>query len=271
MIVKQPCVTGHGNLAWKHTAADSVNIWQLADYQFSKRKPAKPPKRLKLGTLINMDRVKGAVLAAVLGSLLKATALVPLLQSIHPLLIICLLTTPVGGVNTDDSSGGPKCSVFEGVNATFTAWFIAFTAWVAWKRPELSPLIRGTSTCPVAVDPDAPTPREKTAIRKWEELNTQLYGAIVSHVAASIQSTLHISHLDDGVEAIKSLKNQFGAQSTGDRAEAMARVQRSYIDPRAKINVADVHKQYNEMSLAVTDIVSTGGARLDDSLLIWPM
>lgn len=78
----------------------------------------------------------------------------------------------------------------------------------------------------------------------------------------------HLSHLDDGVEAIKSLKIQFGAQSTGDRAEAMARVQKSYIDHRAKISVADVTKQYNEMSLAVNDIASTGGARLDDTLLI---
>lgn len=32
--------------------------------------------------------------------------------------------------------------------------------------------------------------------------------------------------------------------------------------------MTDVTKQYNEMSLAVNDIVSTGGARLDDSLLI---
>lgn len=82
-----------------------------------------------------------------------------------------MMVTSVEAVNTEDTSSGPKCSIFEGVNAAFTAWFIAFTAWVAWKRPELSPLIRGTSTRPVADDPDAPTPRERTALRKWEELN----------------------------------------------------------------------------------------------------
>lgn len=191
-----------------------------------------------------------------------------LIHGLGPLITIWLMATPAEGANTDEAASGPKCPVFEGVNAAFTAWFIAFTAWVAWKRPELSPLIRGSSARPVPDDPDAPTVRERSAIRKWEELNTQLYGAVVSHVTPSIQSTLHLSHLDDGVEAIKSMKSQFGAQSTGDRAEAMARVQRSYIDPRAKISVADVTKQYNEMSLAVNDIASTGGARLDDTLLI---
>lgn len=194
--------------------------------------------------------------------------LLTMLSGLKYMAVIWIMATPVEAGNNDESSGGPKCSIFEGVNATFTAWFICFTAWVAWKRPELSPLIRGSSTRPTPDDPDAPTAREKTALRKWEELNTQLYGAIVSHVATSIQSSLHVSHCDDGVEALKSLKNQFGAQSTGDRAEAIARVQKSYIDPRAKISVADVTKQYNEMSLAVNDIVATGGTRLDDVLLI---
>lgn len=94
-----------------------------------------------------------------------------LLSGYELFISLCMMVTSVEAVNTEDTSSGPKCSIFEGVNAAFTAWFIAFTAWVAWKRPELSPLIRGTSTRPVADDPDAPTPRERTALRKWEELN----------------------------------------------------------------------------------------------------
>lgn len=238
-------------------------LWDVADYQFHERKRlrnnSKRYSSLKHGISQLLTGAVNTILLAIL---------IPLVQKFSPIMSLWWLVTPIEAGNTDDSSGGPKCSLFEGVNATFTAWFIAFTAWIAWKRPELSPLIRGTSKRPDPADPDAPTAKEKTAIKKWDELNTQLYGAVVSHVTASIQSTLHISHIDDGVGAITSLKSQFGAQSTGDRAEAMARVQRSYIDPRAKINVADVNKQYNEMALAVSDIISTGGAKLDDTLLI---
>lgn len=167
-----------------------------------------------------------------------------------------------------EESSGPKCSIFEGANVVFMSWLIAFSAWVAWKKPELAPFIRGTSTRPIPADPDAPTPKERANMKKWDELNIQLYGAVVSHVSAPIQSSLHVATPDDGVAAINHLKQRYGARSTGDRAEAMARVQRSYIDPRAKISEADVTKQYNEMSLAVADVQATGGAAVDDMLLI---
>lgn len=195
-------------------------IWDVADFMFHKRKRPRNVGRQHSSTNDLLIWLSNAI------NMLFYSTLASLTGKAWTLVNLWAFLTVAEAVNTDDStSGGPKCSVFEGVNATFTAWFIAFTAWVAWKRPELSPLIRGTSARPSAADPSAPTPRERTAIKKWEELNTQLYGAVVSHVTASIQSTLHIAHLDDGVEAIKSLKNQFGAQSTGDRAEAMARVQ----------------------------------------------
>lgn len=184
------------------------------------------------------------------------------------LLLIILLVIPTCEAAGGDESSGPKCPIFEGVNAAFMTWLIAFSAWVAWKKPELAPFIRGKSTKPVPVDPAAPTPRERTAAKKWDELNIQLYGAVVSHVSAHIQASLHVATPDDGVRAIDHLKQRYGAQSTGDRAEAMARIQRSYIDPRAKISEADVTKQFNEMSMAVADVLAAGGAALDDTLLI---
>lgn len=183
-----------------------------------------------------------------------------------PMIIVVLLTRceAAGG----DESNGPRCPVFEGVNIAFTSWLIAFSAWIAWKKPEISPLIRGRSVRPQPADPNQVTPRERTAMRKWDELNVQLYGAIVSHVTPPIQASLHVATPDEGVRAMDHLKQRYGAQSTGDRAEAMARVQKSYIDPRAKISEADIVKQYNEMSMAVADVQAAGGAALDDTLLI---
>lgn len=182
-------------------------------------------------------------------------------------ILILIWSTRCRAANGDESTS-MKCPIFEGINIAFVSWLIAFSAWVAWKKPELAPFIRGTSKCPVPADPDNPTSKEKVALRKWNELNIQLYGAVVSHVSPPIQASLHVTTPDDGVKAISHLKKRYGAQSTGDRAEAMARVQKSYIDPRAKISEADVVKQYNEMSMAVADVQASGGAALDDTLLI---
>lgn len=143
------------------------------------------------------------------------------------------LTIPLCEAAGNDDTSGPKCPMFEGVNAAFMSWLIAFSAWIAWKKPELAPFIRGTSVRPDPVDPDAPTPRERTALKKWDELNIQLYGAIVSYVSPPIQASLHVTTPDDGVQAIAHLKQRYGAQSTGDRAEAMARVQLSTPEPKS--------------------------------------
>lgn len=183
-------------------------------------------------------------------------------------LFIIYFSLPFSQAAGNDDTSGPKCPLFEGVNAAFMSWLIAFSAWIAWKKPELAPFIRGTSIQPVPVGPNAPTPRERSALKKWNELNIQLYGAVVSYVSPPIQASLHVTTPDDGVRAIDYLRQRYGAQSTGDRAEAMARVQRSYIDPRAKISEADITKQYNEMSMAVADVQSSGGAAIDDRLLI---
>lgn len=168
----------------------------------------------------------------------------------------------------DDSTASTKCPVFDGISANFVAWLISFTAWVAWKAPELVGVLNGTVACPEPVDDSAPTPAEKKRLREWGLKNVQLYGAVVSHVAAPIQSSLHVQANGDGVGAIGHLKTRYGSQSTGDRAEATARLQRSHIDPRAKISETDVIKQFNEMSLAAADIVAAGGVKPDDALMI---
>lgn len=94
----------------------------------------------------------------------------------------------------DEESGSAttRCPTFDGITANFTSWLISFTAWVAWKAPELVGILNGTVPCPTAADDAAPTPVERKKIREWNLWNVQLYGAIVSHVAAPIQSSLHV-------------------------------------------------------------------------------
>ena len=103
---------------------------------------------------------------------------------------------------------------------------------------------------------------------EWDGYNTQLFGAIISHVSAPLQASLYVASPSDGVGAVNYLKNRYGSHSVGDRAEATARLQRSHIDARAKLSEADLQMQYNEMSVAAADIVSAGGTRPDDVLLI---
>lgn len=70
------------------------------------------------------------------------------------------------GVNADAT--GVKCPIFEGINASFMPWFIAFSAWVAWKRPELSALMLGSSKRPRYALPNASTPAERKQRKEWD-------------------------------------------------------------------------------------------------------
>ena len=64
------------------------------------------------------------------------------------------------------------------------------------------------------------------------------------------------------------LLTRFGANSTGGRTEATARLQRSYFDPRATMSVEDVSRQYNEISQAAADILASGGQPPDSQYMI---
>lgn len=185
------------------------------------------------------------------------------------LMLLCTLPPAMAG-RDEDGAPTSRCPIFDGVNSNFVSWLISFTAWLAWKAPELVPILNGSKP------PKKPTPAdsEKIALakrkrrREWELQNTQLYGALVSHVSAPIQASLHVQANGKGTEAISYLKQRYGSQSTGDRAEATARLQRSHIDPRAKLCESDIVKQYNEMSLAAADITAAGGTKPDDKLMI---
>lgn len=172
---------------------------------------------------------------------------------------LCSLPFVMAAPKEDDQIS-TRCPIFEGVSANFVTWLISFTAWVAWKAPELVPILNGSLTAPPApLIAGNPTAVERKRLKEWTLHNTQLYGALVSHVATHIQASLHVQSSGDGLAAVKYLKQRYGSQSTGDRAEATARLQRSYIDARAKLSETDVIRQFNEMScMAASDIVAAG-------------
>lgn len=60
---------------------------------------------------------------------------------------------------------------FDGVVSSFTPWLISFTAWIAWKKPQLSSIINGTSARPVPANADNPTSVERKRIKAWDLLN----------------------------------------------------------------------------------------------------
>ena len=180
------------------------------------------------------------------------------------LLFFVIIGTAHATPSTEEFSSGPKCSTFDGVNATFTPWLIAFSAWVAWKRPELAALVvAATSAKPAPFNPNAITDEEQLAINAWNLLNVQLYGALVSYVSSPLQAALFVDAPNDGIGGLQYLRTRYGARSTGDRAEATARLQQAYIDSRARLSESDLVRQYDEMQIAAADIVSAGGTRPD--------
>lgn len=188
----------------------------------------------------------------------------------HPFFVLFVLSLfrLASATGSQDDTSGPRCQTFDGVNLSFMPWFIAFSAWIAWKKPELIALVSGSSPRPAPANPGQPTASESKRIADWDLLNVQLYGALVSFLSSPLQAALYVDAPNSGVDGLKYLRSRYGAQSTGDRAEATQRLQRSYIDARAKLSEADVTHQYNEMQIASADIVSAGGQRPDDQLLI---
>lgn len=259
---------------WRLSQPATNNPFLYANYRGYKRRTLQPSLyKPNLKPVIDLTSlIFSASLRAFVDNMSLLLGYPTLIISSMPRLLViitvlALLPTATCAGDNDDST--VKLAPFDGVIANFTSWLISFTAWVAWKKPELMDLVNGTlSVAPAAAVPDAPTPTEKKRIREWTLYNTQLYGAIVTHVSSPIQASLHVNSTGDGVKALKYLKDRYGSQSTGDRAEATLRLQRSHIDSRAKISADDVMRQYNEMSLAADDIVAAGGTRPDDILLI---
>ena len=105
-------------------------------------------------------------------------------------------------------------------------------------------------------------------LKDWISRNKKLYGAIGLAVPDWLKTSLHNGPRNDGVGAIDFLRLHYGSNDSGDRADALNRLMASYIDSRHDVSEDDVRHQYDNMMVAVADIVNAGGTRPDESLLI---
>tara|TARA_B100000674_G_scaffold231164_1_gene190210 strand:+ start:563 stop:6883 length:6321 start_codon:yes stop_codon:yes gene_type:complete len=178
----------------------------------------------------------------------------------------CALTEMVRAA---PSEKGMACPIFDGTSMLWRSWYITFTGWLAWKNPKLIDLINlGEKSCPTPADWNRPTDDEKAEIEAWGTLNVQYYGSILMHMSDALKISLHTAAKTDGCGSMQYLMTRFGANTTGDRTEATARLQRSYFDPRATLSVDDVTRQYNEICQAAADILASGGQPPDSEYLI---
>ena len=182
---------------------------------------------------------------------------------------VTFLAVACRALGAGDEQSSLKCTVFDGVSSTWVAWLISFTAWVAYKEPKLLIILSGgAATRPNPADATNPTVDEQERLNEWSLLNIKLYGSVLLHLSSPLQASVFTSAPNDGAGAIKYLRDRFGSSTSGDRAEATARLQATHIDKRAGLSEADLVLQHNEMQQAAADIVAAGGTRPDDSLLI---
>ena len=179
----------------------------------------------------------------------------------------------------DESGGRSKPPIFSGERVDYTKWFIAFTIWLALHASECTDLLEGLDDEPLAphVDivgegaADAETLAAASALHTaWQKRNRKLFGALGTAMPEWLATSLYTSKRNDGVGALAYLKGHFDAQagSGNDRASSMQRLQASYIDQKNDLSENDVRHQYDNMMIAVNDIVTAGGAKPDELLLI---
>jgi hypothetical protein len=177
----------------------------------------------------------------------------------------------------DDLPGGrSKPPLFSGERVEFTKWFIAFTIWLALHASECTDLLEG-------MDPEPPRPdlvsslaavalteEQKDDHVQWQKRNRKLFGALGTAMPEWLATSLYTSERNNGVGALKYLKTHFDAQagSGNDRASGLQRMQASYIDKKNDLSENDVRHQYDNMMIAVNDVVSAGGQKPDELLLI---
>lgn len=107
--------------------------------------PAVPCQPCRLGTSIRRR------LAALVDELIiaAASAVTRIFERIPAEVIrFIVIAMILPSVMAGGDKGDPTVPIFDGVTATYTAWFIAFLGWMCWKRPSLTPLLDGSLVRP---------------------------------------------------------------------------------------------------------------------------
>ena len=210
-----------------------------------------------------------------------------------PVLIAHIVTGLfVPAAASGDDERPSKVPPFSGQREHFTAFIIAFSAYVAWKLTECADLLEGDEARPIPTGTGIPAanydadgkltngaaiaaaasarPASVTNaadIADWDKRNKRLYGLLIQALPTWLKTSVYNSHRNDGVAAVDFLRAEFDAISEGDYATQLAALQRSVIDPRADLSDADLRAQYDHIMTACSAMQRTGHARPDDSLL----
>jgi hypothetical protein len=175
--------------------------------------------------------------------------------------MLCLCMLPLAAASNSDERSS-KIPMFDGTRATWMTWFIAVNGWIAWKLPRCVGIATGAEIVPAA------TGTNQDDIDNWTERNRSLYGAVLQALPDWLKTAAFLNHNGNGRGLIVSLEQQFAAQNSNDRAEAMARLGATYINPRNGLSEHDLRIQYDAMMVAHADIQRTGGNPMDEGLLI---
>ena len=156
---------------------------------------------------------------------------------------------------------GSRLPKFDGQRTSYRTWLLAFSAYVSLRYPDLVGIVDGTRQIPV---PEAEQEDKDLYLRH----NRQVYGAIAQCIPEWLVNTLYMSSPNDGQAALLHLRQEYGMTTAMDRAAAMARLHRCYLDPRAAIDINHVRYQYDSMREANNDLALAGGQRMPDATLI---
>ena len=110
--------------------------------------------------------------------------------------------------------------------------------------------------------PDAASVVDELALHvAWQKRNRKLFGALGTAMPEWLATSLYTPKRNDGTGALRYLKGHFDAQagSGNDRAAGLQRMQASYIDKKNDLSENDVRHQYDNMMIAVNDVVTAGG------------
>ena len=197
-----------------------------------------------------------------------------------PFAVICIIVTcrAVCVSAADDSTKFPL-PTFDGQRSSFVAWFMSFTAYVAWKATDVYELVDGSATEPTVPEPTpgpdgAPTnaiaiATAQTALAEWRPRNMRLYGLLLQAVPAWIKTSLYHDFSGDGAGALNHLRATFDAArgDGSDHAVHLKRIGESVIESRRDLNEEDLRKQYNMMMTAKAAIQRTNNAAPDEATL----
>ena len=195
------------------------------------------------------------------------------------MLCFLALVHSVMGAPDEAAGGKSKPPLFSGERAAFTAWLVSFTIWLAYHASECSDLLENNDPEPDTVAEllaagGSPSDALKKATQEvhdaWTKRNRKLFGALGSAMPSWLMTSLYTTCKNDGLKALRWLKNNFDSVSGSgnDRAAAFTRLQTKYIDSKNDISEQDLRTQYDNMMIAIADIVTAGGARPDELMLI---